>query len=83
MNEIASSPLEKLAAINRQATERKDQFRKDVAAGRAAPGGFQKLKHQYPYMGTVECSAAGLDFLLYHCNDDVIAWEYFWRGTDA
>lgn len=77
------TPAARLAAVNQQAIERRDRFRADVAAGIVEPGGFQKLKHEFPYMGQVECSAGDLDFLLFHCNDDVVAWEYFWRGRDA
>ncbi len=44
---------------------------------------FSRLKHDHPVFGWVACKAAGVDFLMFHANDDVVAWEYLWFGADG
>ncbi|ESR23336.1 FkbM family methyltransferase [Lutibaculum baratangense] len=75
--------MERLDAANRKALARRDAFRDELRQGQAGHGGFQKLKHEFPYVGFVECRAEDIDFLMFHANDDVVAWEYFWLGDDA
>lgn len=75
-----------LAALedrNRLALERREAFRRDLADGKALLADFQALKHQHPYIGFVECRACDIPFLMFHANDDVVVWEYFWLGHDA
>ena len=53
-------------------------------AGRAhAHEEFSRLKHEHPVFGFVDCRAGGIDFALFHANDDIVAWEYLWYGEDA
>jgi len=59
------------------------RFRDAHRKGAAGWGDFSRLKHQHPYFGLVPCTANGVDFVLFHANDDVIAWEYLWFGDDA
>lgn len=44
---------------------------------------FTRRKRDVPFVGFVPCRAAGIDFVLFHANDDVVAWEYLWFGQDA
>lgn len=74
-------PAETLRVQNTRALDRRDAFRAEVASGAAGAMEFQTLKHEFPFMGFVECEAEGIPFVMFSCNDDVVAWEYFWRGT--
>lgn len=67
---------------NARALERIRKFRADYAIGRASFDDFSHLKHQFPYFGFVPCHAGGIDFVLFHANDDIVAWEYSWFGPD-
>ncbi|MCB8836482.1 FkbM family methyltransferase [Aurantimonas sp. VKM B-3413] len=79
MNEASA----RLDASNRKALERRDAYRQERAAGAGGGADFQKLKHEFPYVGFVDCRAEDIAFLMFHANDDVVAWEYFWLGDDA
>lgn len=68
---------------NRAALKQRERFRKALANGSASRAEFQTLKHKFPFIGFVECRAEGIPFVLFSCNDDVVAWEYFWLGDDA
>jgi FkbM family methyltransferase len=72
-----------LEEANARSIARRDRFRRELAEGRTDRDEFQTLKHQFPYMGFVPCRAEGQRFQMFHCNDDVVAWEYFWLGDDA
>ena len=37
-----------------------------------------QLKHKYPFNGVVGCSVKDTDFLMFHLNDDVVAWRFMW-----
>ncbi len=72
-----------LTRQNRLAEKERDKFRSDLATGNAGLADFQTLKHKFPYIGFVACRADEISFLMFHCNDDVVVWQYFWRGDDA
>jgi FkbM family methyltransferase len=57
-------------------------FRRQLSVGKCQRREFQNLKHRYPYFGFVPCHSHGVDFILFHCNDDVVAWNYFWLGAN-
>ncbi|MCG5513992.1 FkbM family methyltransferase [Ectothiorhodospira shaposhnikovii] len=59
------------------------QFREDCKNGKANFKQFSIEKHKKKYFGFVECQACDIDFVMFHANDDVVAWEYLWFGADA
>ncbi len=75
--------LAQITQTNRETNQRIARFRTDFAAGTARIADFAQLKQQFPYFGLVPCRAAGLDFVMFHANDDVIAWYCHWLGADA
>ena len=74
--------LAAIEAQNERTLERVAQFRLDYAAGTATFDDFSKLKHEFPFIGFVPCSAGGIDFVIFHANDDIVGWEYLWFGDD-
>lgn len=40
-----------------------------------------QLKHKFGFYGFVVCECNGIEFIMFHLNDDVIAWQYFWLGA--
>jgi len=77
-----SQAIAAIEAQNERTLERVAQFRVDYADGRATFDDFSKLKHEFPYIGFVPCSAGGIDFVIFHANDDIVGWEYLWFGDD-
>lgn len=77
-----SPRLSTLLDDNLLAVKRRNSFRADVRAGGDATA-YQVLKHEFPYRGFVPATAEGHDVLLFSNNDDVVAWEYFWKGEDS
>jgi FkbM family methyltransferase len=78
-----NAALAALARGNRRAQARAAQFRADLAVGQARANDVAQLKQQFPFHGLLPCHAAGYDFVMFTANDDVVAWEYFWRGPDG
>jgi FkbM family methyltransferase len=74
----AHAMLADIDARNSRTLARIEQFRRDGASFEE----FLHLKHQFPYFGFVPCRAGSIDFVLFHANDDQIAWEYQWFGPD-
>lgn len=79
----ANRRLDEIEATNLRTLERVKTFREDYAAAESTFADFAKLKQQFPHFGVVPCRAAGLDFVMLHANDDVIAWQYLWFGEDG
>lgn len=71
-----------IETVNSRSLARISEFRKAHAEGQATIEEFANLKRQHPFLGFVPCRAQGVDFVLFHCNDDVVAWEYLWYGDD-
>lgn len=57
-------------------------FRENFSAGKATHADFSKQKQENPYFGFVPCHARDIDFVMFHANDDIVAWEYLWFGAD-
>ncbi len=75
--------LEKIASSNDATLIRAETFRASKQSQEEKFAEFLNLKHQYPYMGFVPCRAGNIDFTMFHANDDIVAWEYFWFGADS
>ncbi len=83
ISNIPSNKLQGIEARNDAAMAAIEHFRADMGKGAASRQDFAKLKHAHPFVGFVACRAAGIDFLMFHVNDDVVAWEYLWFGEDG
>lgn len=68
---------------NQQMLRAATQFQADLKIGKASLSDLPKLKQQYPSFGVMPCHAAGLDFVMFHAHDDIVVWEYLWRGPDG
>ncbi|MEM7741672.1 MAG: hypothetical protein AAF225_12830, partial [Pseudomonadota bacterium] len=66
-NKIALAEAEKRALWN---LETQDAIQKQ-----------DQLKHQFPFVGLVNCEIADQEFYLWHMNDDVVAWFFFWKKS--
>jgi FkbM family methyltransferase len=75
--------LESIELQNAATLKRVEQFRRDSRSRQAKFEEFLHLKHTFPYFGFVPCHAGGIDFTLFHANDDIVAWEYLWFGPDG
>lgn len=75
--------IDNLDLLNRRALDRISKFRENYHSRLESYEDFSKIKHQFPYFGYVSCKASDIEFLLFHANDDVVAWEYLWFGADA
>ena len=58
-------------------------FQKGLKTGRASLSDLPKLKQKYPSFGGMPCRAGDIDFVMFHAHDDVVVWEYLWRGADG
>lgn len=79
----SNDALRALESSNRESLKSIAQFRRRTAPGPEAFKEFSRLKHEHPYVGMVPCRAANIDFVIFHANDDIVAWEYLWFGDDA
>lgn len=79
---MTNQALETIEGANRRTLERISDFREAAARGEAGHAEFSKLKHKHPFVGFVPCRAQDLEFVLFHANDDVVAWDYHWYGDD-
>ena len=74
---MVNSIAEKNAAAEKARAEFREKSHKN-------PGDafyeHDRLKHHFPYYGTVLCPIADRDYLLFSVNDDVVAWNFFWLG---
>jgi FkbM family methyltransferase len=75
--------LDRVQAGNDSTLAEIQRFRARVAAGDATRREHAELKQQFPYVGLLPCTAAGVDFVLFHAHDDVVGWEYLWYGEDG
>jgi FkbM family methyltransferase len=77
-----NSVLQAIDSRNQQTLEEIARFRAAYASGKSTFDDFSRLKHAHPYFGFVPCHAQGVDFVLFHANDDLVAWEYQWFGDN-
>lgn len=77
-----SGSLAVLEANNAETLARIADFRDSVARGDVGHSEFSRLKHEHPFIGFVPCRAQGVEFVLFHANDDLVAWDYQWGGDD-
>lgn len=75
--------IDQLNCINQQTLSRINEFRKEKLNFKDRIREHSILKHKFPYFGYVSCRSGLIDFLLFHANDDVVAWDYLWFGDDA
>jgi FkbM family methyltransferase len=68
---------------NRRCLEEAQKFQERTRQGRTTPKEHATIKKEFPYYGFVPCRAAGIDFVLFHAHDDVVAWKFLWYGDDA
>lgn len=66
-NELSLAEAAKLKASN-------DEFHDKYAV-------HDQLKHKHGFYGFVVCECKDVEFVMFHLNDDVIAWQYFWLGS--
>ena len=57
------------------------QFREDYAQKRVTFLDFAKMKRHHPFYGFLPFCIDELEFVMFHANDDVVAWELLWTGT--
>lgn len=62
-----------LALAKAYRMERKPFDRRDLAQRQRAA----------PYFGILPCRAGGIDFVMLHAHDDVVARDYLWLGADG
>ncbi|SFK58516.1 FkbM family methyltransferase [Shimia haliotis] len=58
-------------------------FRQFQASDKARFSDLDGLAAENPYYGIVPCRAAGVDFVMFCANDDVVARRYLWAGADS
>lgn len=80
---IAHHQLALIEQQNAAAVAEAERFRRALADGTRRRADQAWLKKEFPYFGLVPCRATGLDFVLFHANDDIVAWEYLWFGDDG
>lgn len=59
------------------------EFQQGLKNKTATLADLPKLKQQFPAFGIMPCKAAGIEFVMFHAHDDVVVWEYIWRGEDG
>lgn len=75
--------IDEIANRNEAVAKAAQQFRKDLASGKASLGDLPQLKQQYPSFGIFPCKAAGIEFVMFHAHDDLVVWDYIWLGEDG
>jgi FkbM family methyltransferase len=75
--------IENINIKNLDAIEKAKLFREDKRTRDEKYEDFSRFKHKYPFNGYVPCRAGSIDFTLFHANDDIVAWEYFWFGDNG
>lgn len=84
VNKMTSiSPLDHIERQNQNTLQEAENFRTRMRMGCAKRSDIPQLKQKYPYFGILPVSAEGIDFLMFHAHDDVVAWEYIWNGTNG
>jgi len=79
----ANAMMDAIEAANSAALSRMRQFRHDVEQGLASFEEIPVLKQKHPFRGMVPIRAGGHDLVMFHAHDDVVVWEYLWRGADG
>lgn len=77
------SMLSSIHEGNDRALARMKLFRQELATGVASLDDIPTLKQAHPYRGIVPIRAGGHDIVMFHAHDDVVVWEYLWRGDDG
>lgn len=78
-----NSRISQIEQRNRDMLQAAAEFQAGLKAGTARLSDLPELKQQYPSFGVMPCHAAGFDFVMFHAHDDVVVWEYLWRGPDG
>jgi len=78
---LENSITKQIFEQNNTSLDRISQFREDYTQKRVTFQDFAKMKVHHPFYGFVPCSIDGLEFVLFHANDDIVAWEFLWLGT--
>ncbi len=79
-----SNPIiDKIQNGNDKAIARARQFQQDSRPRSVKFADFSHLKHRVPYLAWCHVGAGQIDFTLFHANDDIVAWEYFWFGANG
>lgn len=78
-----NAALKRLRRLNRRSLRTISAFRDERERDAEAFAEFSRLKHRHPYYGFVPCTSEGLDVVMFHASDDVVAWEYLWFGADS
>ena len=79
-------PNARIAVIedrNKAMLEAVANYRESLKDGPVSRAELAVLKKNYPSFGVMPCRAAGLDFVMFHAHDDVVVWDYLWRGEDG
>lgn len=80
---LANLRLNEIAKRNAAMFEASAAFRDDLAKGRASLSDLPRLKQEYPSFGIMPCKASDIEFAMFHAHDDIVVWEYLWRGADG
>lgn len=75
--------LETIQSTNMDTLAYVQSYRAKYRTGTPDFARFSREKHQHSYFGFVDCRACEIDFVIFHANDDIVAWEYLWFGNDA
>ena len=75
--------IESIKQSNERAIQKSNTFKNDRRTRSEKFMDFSELKHKFPFNGYVPCKAQDIDFTLFHSNDDIVAWEYFWFGENG
>lgn len=80
---VKNRRMDELAARNATLEAAVQRFRRDYAAGRVTLADLPQLKRAHPTFGIYPCTAGGIEFVMFSANDDVVVWDYIWRGEDG
>lgn len=75
--------LSQITKQNAATLERAALWREDFESGKASVSDIPKLKQDFRFFGIFPCEAAGIEFVMFHANDDIVVWDYLWRGADG
>ena len=72
-----------IAGRNSATQDRIDSYRADAASRTVPRMELESLIRDTPWFGMVPCRAAGVDFVMLHANDDIVARDWLWIGADG
>lgn len=79
----ANRRFSKIEARNQSMMQAAAQFRAGLKTGSTSLKDLPRLKQDYPSFGVMPCRAGDIEFVMFHAHDDVVVWEYLWRGADG